>query len=256
MPGRDRPVYDLAVRPPLFELRFVGEPRRPTATAAVFAAETGFRGDRWLMIRTELLDDAAAKEFLPHQLQGTNILVNDVDAVIRVDADGWQRVTFGPLDGYRIDLMSAGVEEQSLLDIAASIRFGNDTAAVGAALAAADLHLRAVRPTEFEIAGPWGPSCYDPTSADVSYSVGDNYLYVVTCYSVERDVADLMEPTCPEPRSVTIRAGVNGWMCPAGVQLGRTTILWREADEVVSVQSDLGDDATLELAGSIVATRR
>jgi hypothetical protein len=254
-PGQDRPVYDLEVLPPLFESRSVSQPRDPTATMATFAAETGFRGDRWLLIRTELLDGDAVKEFQPRQMQGTNIVVNELDAVSRVDADGWQRVTFGPLDGHRVDLMSAGLDEQQLLDIAASMRIGDSTAAVGTALAAADLHLRDVRPTEFDLIGPLGATCYDPTSAAVDYRVGDSFLFITTCYAIDSEIAALMELGCSEPRSITIEAGVAGWLCPGSVQFGASTIMWREADAVITIQSDLGDDETLGLAGSVVARR-
>ena len=254
-PGRDLPLYDLEVLPPLFESRSVSQPRNPTATTATFAAETGFFGDRWLLIRTELLDSDAVKEFQPRQMQGTNIVVNGLDAVIRTDASDRQLVTFGPLDGHRVDLMSAGLEEQQLLDIAASIRIGDSTAVVGTALAAADLHLRDVRSAEFDLDGPLWATCYDPTSAAVDYRVGNSYLFITTCYAVDSEIAALMELSCREPRSVTIRAEVTGWLCPASVQFGATTIMWREGDQAVSVQSELGDDETLDLAGSVVAGR-
>ena len=256
LPGRDRPVYDLAVRPPLFEAGSDSASRRPTATTATFAAETGFVGDRWLLIRTERLDGDALDEFRPRQMQGTNIVVNELDGVIRIDKDDRKLVTFGPLDGHRVDMMSAGLDEQQLLNIAASLRVGESTAAVGIALATADLHLRDVQPTEFGIDGPSGATCYDPTSVSVEYRVAETFVLITTCYAVVSEIAALMELRCREPRSVTIRPEVTGWLCPASVQFGFTTIMWREGDEVVAVGGDLGDDESLELAGSVVATQR
>lgn len=249
----DAVVYDFPVPP-----RLLGDPKPsyfsavvPTAVQASFAAEVGYHNDRWLVIRTELLDEAAAEEFLPRQLQGRNVTVNDVDGVIREDAQGARRLTFGPIAGHRVDMIGRDIDEPTMLAVAETLRIRDAVATVGL-LRSAGLHLRHVGPTAYD---PQGLSVwYDPRSTGVSYYTDAASVLLTTYDSLGVQFDALMDLTCPTPLEVSIRAGVSGLLCPtAASESGYAYMIWQETDDIaVAIQANVGDDLLVDLAGSTV----